>query len=167
MAGPDAPMTVLEALVAPICRARRCRAIRSRVRCWRNLWEPQADDRRLNKSQPLGHTAVMRTRAASALTEAVTSITALCGRTLGRCRAILRTLDCLPVAVDVGAVIRTFRLSLVLLLRGRLSGRRGWSMGGQRSEEHCCERYDGNESAREKHSLPPDTQICPSPRSPK
>jgi len=103
----------------------------------RNLWEPHADDRQLNKSQPLRHTAVMRTRAAAALAEAVTSVVTLCGRTLRRCRAVFRSLYCLPFAVDVSAIVRTLQLSLLLsVLRGRLSGRRLWNLGRQRSEEH-------------------------------
>src|SRR5258708_5943335 len=90
----------------------------------------------------------MRTRAAAAAAEAVTSIAALRSGTLRRRGAILRTLYCLPLAVHVGAIIRTFRLSLLLLWLG---GRRLRSLGGQRSEEYCRERYDANESSQEKH----------------
>jgi hypothetical protein len=72
--------------------------------------------------QPLGDTAVMRTSAPSALAEAVTSVTALCRRTLRRSRAIFGTLYCLALLVDIGSVIRTFGLRFLLLLRGRLCG---------------------------------------------
>src|SRR6266404_2995985 len=89
---------------------------------------------------------MMRTRAAAAAAEAVTSIAALRSGTLRRRGAILRTLYCLPLAVHVGAIIRTFRLSLLWL-----GGRRLRSLGGQRSEEYCRERYDANESSQEKH----------------
>src|SRR5216684_3962296 len=90
----------------------------------------------------------MRTGAASALAEAVTSIAALCSGTLRCGRAILRTLHGLPLAVQVGAVIRAFRLTLLLLWMGR---RRLRSLGGQRNREQSRGRYDRNGLAQEKN----------------
>src|SRR5580704_17469808 len=91
----------------------------------------------------------MRTGPAPALAEAVTSVAALCSRALRRGRTILGALCRLTLAVHVGASVLTFRLRLLRLGRGR---RRLRNLRGQRSKEHCCERYDTNESAQEKHS---------------
>jgi hypothetical protein len=95
--------------------------IRGIGRCW--SWEPQPNDRRLDKSQPRGHTAVMRTRAASAPAEAVTSVPTLRGSSLRRRRAILRTLYCLALAVDVGAAIHISAESSVVAV-----GSAGWAV---------------------------------------
>jgi hypothetical protein len=48
--------------------------------------------RSLLASKPFSNSTMMRACPSAALAETVTSVTALCGRTLRRCRAIFRTL---------------------------------------------------------------------------
>lgn len=57
----------------------------------------------------------MGASTSAALAEAVTSIAALRRCTLRRFCAVLWALDCLPFAIYVGAIVRTFRLRLLFL----------------------------------------------------
>ncbi len=100
--------------------------------------------------QPFRNTTVMRARTATAVTETVASVTALCGCAFRRCRAVFRALYGFALTVNVGTVIGAFRLRL-LLLWCWLSGLLLWGLRGQRSEQYRCERKDGNESAHEYH----------------
>jgi hypothetical protein len=104
--------------------------------------------------QPFSDAAVMGACPSAALTETVASVAALRGCSLRRCRAVLRALYCCALAVDIGAVVRTLRLRLLLLWRW-LGGRWLRSLRGERSEQYRCERKDGNESANEKHARSP------------
>src|ERR1700735_827199 len=61
----------------------------------------------------------MRTRPASALAETVALISTLCGGSLGRPGAVLRSLNSLPFAVHIGAITSAVHLACVRIVIGR------------------------------------------------
>src|SRR5216684_6725498 len=78
--------------------------------------------------KPLGDTAVMRTRASSALAETVTTISTLSRGSFWWPGAVLRSLNSLALAVHVGPIARAIHLIRVRfgIARGGRSGAR-WS----------------------------------------
>src|ERR1035441_3244052 len=101
-------------------------------------------------SKPFCNSAMMGACPSAALAEAVTSVATLGGSSLRRCRAVLGTLYCFALAVNVRSVVGTFRLRLLLLVRCRLSGLGG--LREERSEQGGSEHNDGHESAHRAHS---------------
>ena len=92
----------------------------------------------------------MRACPSAALAETVASVATLGGSSPRRCRAVLGTLYCFALAVNVRSVVGTFRLRLLLLVRCRLSGLGG--LREERSEQGGREHNDGHESAHRAHS---------------
>ena len=109
--------------------------------------------RSLLASKPLSNSAMIRACPSTVLAEAVTAVAALGGSPLRRCRAILGTLYCFSLAVNIRAVVGAFRLRLLLLLRRRLRGRWLRSLREQRSEQDSHERNHGLEPTHKAHFL--------------
>jgi hypothetical protein len=91
----------------------------------------------LGRVQAFCNSAMMRACPSAAPAETVTSVVTLGGSSLGRCRAVLGTLYCFALAVNIRSVVGTFRLRL-LLLRCRLNGRRLSSLREERSEQYAA-----------------------------
>lgn len=100
--------------------------------------------------EPFCNSPVMRTCASMTLAEAVTSITALRGRSLRSCWAISWARDLFSLAVSIGAIVGAFWLRMLLLLIGWLG-----SLPNQRHGQYSKEQSGWQASAHQSAHITP------------